>query len=87
MDPGIKNPKTRPDPNFHYPSPTRARLLIPGQYPKPDMLPAGTRHFLMIIIKIARNHFADLICCALAPNGRFFLAAKNFHFFTLFGAF
>ena len=26
---------------FHYPSSTRARLLIPDRYPKPDLLPAG----------------------------------------------
>ena len=44
MDPGTKYP-TRIFGFFHYPSPTRARLLIPGRYPKPEMLPAGTRRY------------------------------------------
>ena len=71
-----ENP-TRPDPNFHYPSPTRPELSLPGQYPKPDMLPAGTRHFLMIIIEILKSQEITLFV-AFSAKWALFLAPKNF---------
>ena len=75
MDPGIENPKTRPDPNFH--CPTQPEFSLPGQYPKPDMLPEGTRHFLMIIIKILKSQEITLFV-AFSAKWALFLAPKNF---------
>ena len=82
MDPGIENPKTRPDPNFHYPSPTRifTTRSIPETrhatrgYPR---VPAGTRHFLMIIIKILKSQEITLFV-AFSAKWALFLAPKNF---------